>query len=1058
MDRPDTVIPILSHTLQASFDIEKKQWSNRYGSDAKFKKQIDDYYLLRQKFIADLNAGHLSKEQIHTQSRQLGTDLAVAYGYFDHAGMMPLEVVRKIEAGGAHYANASIQANTAQQMPGILRSAAVAAVSLATGAGAIGTAASAAVLAGINLVYVVAQAAVSYSRPFSQARQQSVDVAMRGLRGPNDIPDISASKLIKENGTPGSLKGVPLLEKQIRKLEELAENKPGLLEKTKNNLDDRKNKIEEQITKIQESQDSHEKREKKQQIQPQEHIQHKKLVKKLRELDQESNLYDDIYQAQLQTEGFNSANWSAQASDAINEKLGELRRQLAIEEIYTQLSYQPNQGDSKNSRNFWTAATAFAGVGGSAATSLGLANPFVSAGIQSVTLGMQVALVVNYMLEHPGKAAEDFASLITTQFQLAALTGVGNLAPQGNFDANRLDKIMIGPMKRRLIYMKNVAEFDRTVYRAAILTALMDDHGNMPQGSYQASATAFSSLKDQRARFNYVSDACAFSKHDSIEKIDKTTHKLKNAIEILKQYENNERNIALLTDGKIEDLLSNESTLPQATKDVLSGALAFASGDTTEMNRRFDDQLAIWKGLTESLTDLGSINQAAQKVAQMFPLYVGGPVTPLMIKALVCSIQACLYAGVSGEASSEVRQQLLDAINGLNIAGNATSFGAALFAFSIAYSAYEHIAVKELDRARDAAERGAAMPNAGLDALNFISSFFKESKPENFNTLAAAPIVEQPQPQPYESQGTFAADVKKQIEAPDLSKWLAYFNLKPATFEFRSKEDAKNKMMEALKLMQEINAEDAEKEQEKLAKLASPNENNKPRRRRETRAERGSRLSITAEQAIKLLSTRKTEEDKKNKEHQQDEEIIRPRRPLFRNLYFKQLAQEIDGESAAFELEDANAPPIDYDKAVEQIRMRRIDTLAVEDVSNTAYIRSPSAFEIITAGDGGEEKAEIEEILLLLGAADSKSYPNADIDTWRLLELVAQSTDPSKLIGFDDLQLQRCHDFAQELIEHAEEENDQVLRKNVEFAGQAIIDLLKWRQSQQPDSISLAVQ
>ncbi|RZL87944.1 MAG: hypothetical protein EOP82_24620 [Variovorax sp.] len=250
------------------------------------------------------------------------------------------EVEKQINAGGADYANSSIKANNLQQAPGIARSAAaLVTTSVAAGIGGLAAVPAAQyALTTINALYVPVQAHISLNKaPREQAQTQSIDVALRNQHGPEWQPDASASKLVEEDGTVGTLKGAAALNRTISTLERLR------MRGKQKELNHKVNKLGRKVLKTRSRMEELKEADQlgldplKSNAAPENraeagrYLELKKLDNKLTRQLEEQRLYADLKEAEggsRQEPGGLSSN----TVDAITQKIDELKYQLATPE------------------------------------------------------------------------------------------------------------------------------------------------------------------------------------------------------------------------------------------------------------------------------------------------------------------------------------------------------------------------------------------------------------------------------------------------------------------------------------------------------------------------------------------------------------------------------------------------------------------------------------------------------------------------------------------------------------------------------------------------------
>ncbi|RYF73845.1 MAG: hypothetical protein EOO22_08190, partial [Comamonadaceae bacterium] len=507
--------------LQRRLTEEARCWSDAYEADDSpdgFRSRIDAYAIARADFME--RADQLTQAEFERVGMQLGTRLAIAFGFIEPSGEWRTEVLEKVRRGGARYADSSIRANFHQQAPGLARSALMLATGLVAAGlgGSIGTFAVARYAAmGINTFYVVAQAVTLRYVPFLQAAGQSRDVAARSHQGPDFQPAVIASQRRLEDGSIGPLIGLRAIDRRIRDLEMLrAQIRPDsrsgeglsspLIVKVLA-LADQGRKERAELIRICDSftydpvrAESHR------------HEMFQRQATRVLETRAELEFYASLGPIALPENKSNiparSTRFTLKAlpvpsadivTQNIDRAIARLRMERAIESVFVHLGHQPHQSGSRNVRNIFNIGTAAFGLLG---TALDLIAPagYPSLVFQSSGLAAQSMQVLGYRLLHGGAAASDYESLLATQFQVTALTGLGNLAPNGRVDPKRLNTLLVGPLRRRVTHFKNVLEFDRSVYLAAMLTHLADKDGNMPRGSYQESVAWFRRCKTKTLR------------------------------------------------------------------------------------------------------------------------------------------------------------------------------------------------------------------------------------------------------------------------------------------------------------------------------------------------------------------------------------------------------------------------------------------------------------------------------------------------------------------------------------------------------------------------------
>lgn len=806
--------------LQRLLTEEARCWSDAYEADESpdgFRSRIDAYAIARADFME--RADQLTQPEFERVGMQLGTRLAIAFGFIEPSGEWRTDVLEKVRRGGARYADSSIRANFYQQLPGLARSALMLTTGLVAAGmgGSIGTFAVARYAAmTINAAYVVAQTATLRYVPFLQAAGQSRDVAARSHQGPDFQPAVIASQRRLEDGTVGPLVGLHAIDRRIRDLETLR----GQIEKTDSSsaliakvleLADRGRQERAELARICDAFTYEFDR-----TDSRRHEMSQRQATRVLETHAELTFYASLGPIELpenrSTLPARSFRFTMErvalpraciVRENIAQAIARWKTQRAIESVFAHLGHQAHQGGSRNVRNLFNIGTAAFGLLG---TALDLIDPagYPSLVFQASGLASQSMQVLGYHLLHGSAAASDYESLLATQFQVTALTGLGNIAPHGKVDPKRLNTLLVGPLRRRITHFRNVLEFDRLVYLAAMLTHLADKAGNMPRGSYQESVAWFRRCTTPEDREMYVRMYLP-QPAGSPQSGEAPRHA---ALAVLELYEANERNIELLASNHVAALLSDESsTLPPASRQVLRGALLHAAGAGAsaedegggpagdargELSGRpldpaaCDETLVRWKGLTESLSDLPSAAQAAQKIGQTFSLFVAGPAAPLAIKLVASAAQAVVY-GMGGAIDEPTRKAINAAIT---LGGGSISTVGSVVAMFVVLSYHINIKTKEAQRQRNEA-RGASIANAGVGgSLKQLSA--SQSKPGSFDTLAAASIPAENRPDiiPFDATLTFWNDVLEQIRAPSFAEFRSYLGIEPAVFDIGSPEEA----------------------------------------------------------------------------------------------------------------------------------------------------------------------------------------------------------------------------------------------------------------------------
>lgn len=457
--------------------------------------------------------------------------------------------------------------------------------------------------------------------------------------------------------------------------------------------------------------------------------------------------------------------------------LQAFRYELNVSALYTQLAIMHHQGDNRRLRallNIAAAGSSMAGAAGSAAF-----GPWWQFGWSIGTLGLLTAQPVLYSANQGEAAAKDNLDKLATMFQIAAVTGIGNLTDdQGIVKSGTLDKVVRGPAQLRIDCVRDILEFDKRVYATAIIAHEKNAAKgilNLVANSYAVGETGYEYRDELTSGVTVIHhDLSAASFQDILKEFAQCDNKEKRkkllvdirggaapaaqSVKILELYEDACEAISCLSNGEEgwQDLLGENSKLPPDSRQLIFEALKLATNvSDDQQNTLSDRQLCELKGYTESCTDVGSIHQAAQKLGQSLEWGVAGPLGPNVVKAVFSMIQGVMYT-THGPA-------LLEAINKMTLGQGAIQILGSIASIFLGYAYHMHIFLKDSFRARDK-ENNVAIPNLGLLDKHLLPNF-NRSQVSLYTTLLAKPIEQSLQPQSLDfySTVTFAKDVLKQM-------------------------------------------------------------------------------------------------------------------------------------------------------------------------------------------------------------------------------------------------------------------------------------------------------
>jgi hypothetical protein len=368
-----------------------------------------------------------------------------------------------------------------------------------------------------------------------------------------------------------------------------------------------------------------------------------------------------------------------------------------------------------------------------------------------------------YSFAHPINAGMDQLSpgKLPTQAQIAALTGVGYFlkdykTSDTDIDPRRLDLVIQGPMETRLEFFAAILKFDRTVIQAAIFSDLLNgspESEKFYEDTYKEQADEFYKTKpgekDKRKEIVdfYIRQKYAFGNFDE--------RQIKRIYANLKLYEDNETNIALAEKRNLIALLSSSSTLPVSTRKYLYLSLQAGKRVKLEGNEDIlspeemhaDNVLCHQKGCCESLVDIPSSYQAAQKIGQAFSFIIGGAYSVALLKVLVAFVTLCtclsfiIFVGPTEDNKARGKYYVsLISVTGAII----NIFGTAFAGLVAAFAYHHHIVVKASQRAEGSTDM--PLPNCPTSkrkrGVIFRSwGFTNQNCIQNFKTLASAPVM-----------------------------------------------------------------------------------------------------------------------------------------------------------------------------------------------------------------------------------------------------------------------------------------------------------------------------
>lgn len=455
------------------------------------------------------------------------------------------------------------------------------------------------------------------------------------------------------------------------------------------------------------------------------------------------------------------------------------RRNLELEaftgELYRQLVVTNKSGDARAVRSFINlAASLLSAYNAAIGYTVPNANDWPGQEIfrtlaaevlplitNSTILAALIAQPVLYYVMYTRGSGLDYMDKMATSFQIIAMTGKGNFDDAKlNCAVAKLDKVTKGRIVLVQENLKAVLEYDRKVYQSAMYALILKRSGS--GGFIELKKTFDSALSDailhkKDPRSAYLAELTRLGKQHTdiwphIERISKL-------------YFENEKSIELLAKGDLDALLKGiDSPLPFPTQQMLLGALKVALGGpeaANPENQAHYDRLSKLKGHTESLCDIGSINQTAQKLGQALAWGVAGSSSFNALKTFGSAIQAALM--FTGEDYSA-------AIRGVALGVSSIQAVGSVFAMALGYSYQKFISKKALHRQRD--KDKASMPNSGVMNRPWIRMDRMQQQVTEYRTLAAHQIDKQDVEGlvlDYVSDGSLIKDMVAQMGAVNLN-------------------------------------------------------------------------------------------------------------------------------------------------------------------------------------------------------------------------------------------------------------------------------------------------
>lgn len=278
-----------------------------------------------------------------------------------------------------------------------------------------------------------------------------------------------------------------------------------------------------------------------------------------------------------------------------------------------------------------------------------------------------------------------------------------------------------------------------------------------------ANAEAEAKSKANREQLiNNLLDALDDHEHDNATKgtSDQSRADRRTAVlSILRQYEANLLTAKAAASGDLEKLLGDTSTLSDDGKEMIVGALYYASvprhlpsghkdhdkarqamkTPAYQRAKELDDMLATAKGRTERLSNVNNGHQVSQKLGQYFAYFIAGSGAPMVIKALanIAAEAVVAYNGFDYDNTDELTSLI-------RAAGNSVSLMGSIMAIGLGFAYQKYIRQKNEFRQRDEMAALPVMVNSSslhigpLDFLTRLSDdWLSGNKVTHFRTLVA---------------------------------------------------------------------------------------------------------------------------------------------------------------------------------------------------------------------------------------------------------------------------------------------------------------------------------
>lgn len=835
--KPPPRPPATPASLQTDLTAELCYWSTKYEHDETFRAKIDAYCEFRKEVMAFKNTGVTSedpdKDPLEPLYRKLGSMLAEAFGMVDPETNDWTQAVKDAaKEGGKEYARPSVTSFMWTQTPTILKSTVNLYARIFFGEAVASTLRTA-----TNFVYPFVQLPVSIWAAQNNASEQSIGVQLQKRELPEWSPNVESSKVTNENGTPGELrpmrdvlvdlaelKEVDALIKELdpiklaQKRGQLARQRLGatvklldqlklvteaLKESQKSDKAPPLNDIEKKILNWMEGENFtlEERIDELSQVTAGraalsglDRLQAKRLLRQLEDwkmLDEELKNAFEAVEAGVPYK-----------STAVREAVINTDFERAQVACYVKLNVFSNQAVVRDIRTAFYAGATVTQVSLQLAEHLyGYEGTVAGDALQVITSLVQT---LYYAWKYPEATGKDALNKFATQWQIIAMTGAGNLFDkEGKFDKKKLDKMVTGKMSLRLLAFEGAAKADLATYQQAVFGWLVDSEtldddeavkvefgGKMIPCTYAALADRFADFKDtnpdkEKARENDRAARRAFVKAIAAQRVSGEVQE--KILRNLDLYEETVTNLGYKSTPS--KLLDDDSTLPLATRNMLSGALKQVSGEPSRENDEFDRELFKLAGKVEQRNELPS--QAAQKLGQAFAWFVAGTSGFLALKSVFAlGVQALVTAGDLTEGGAE---RLATLIIGGKVGGNAFALAGLVLQLGFNHGYQDYIAKKAL--LRQNAGGGVSIVNAPPPSLRgslwqefLVSVGFPDARVEvvtGYETLVgkAIPKEDWPPKLKFERKARLTEAMADQMFAMDIWSWHNYFKAEHGTLE-----------------------------------------------------------------------------------------------------------------------------------------------------------------------------------------------------------------------------------------------------------------------------------